>query len=43
MGIKFKSFVASFSSRTSSVKAKVILDGRQRNELFHLPSYLKAH
>jgi hypothetical protein len=30
MGIKGKSFVASFSSRTSSAKSKVIPDGRKR-------------
>jgi hypothetical protein len=36
MGIKGKSFVASFSSRTSSSKSKVIPDGRQRKDLFHL-------
>jgi hypothetical protein len=35
MGIKGKNFVASFSSLTSS-KSKVILDGRKRNDLFHL-------
>jgi hypothetical protein len=36
MGIKGKSFVASFSLRTSSTKSKVIHDGRQRNNMFHL-------
>jgi hypothetical protein len=36
MGIKGKSYVASFSSRTSSAKSKVIPDGRKRNDLFHL-------
>jgi hypothetical protein len=36
MGIKGKSTVASFSSCTSSTKSKVIHDGRQINDLFHL-------
>jgi hypothetical protein len=36
MGIKGKSTVVSFSSPTSSSKSKVIPDGRQRKELFHL-------
>jgi hypothetical protein len=36
MGIKGKSFFASFSSRTSSAKSNVSLDGRQRNDMFHL-------
>jgi hypothetical protein len=36
MGIKGKSYVAIFGSRTSYEKSKVILDGRQRKELFHL-------
>jgi hypothetical protein len=36
MGIKGKSYVASFSSRTYSSKDNVILDGRKINDLFHL-------
>jgi hypothetical protein len=36
MGIKHKSFVASFISCTSFAKTKVILDGMKRKELFHL-------
>jgi hypothetical protein len=36
MGIKGKSYVASFSLRASFAKAKVITNGRQRNYLFHL-------
>jgi hypothetical protein len=36
MGIKGKYFVASFSSHTSYTNSKVIFDGRERNDLFHL-------
>jgi hypothetical protein len=36
MGIKGKSYVASFTSRTNSSKDIVIPDGRKRNDLFHL-------
>jgi hypothetical protein len=36
MGIKGKYYVASFNSHTSSMKSKVNLDGRKRNDLFHL-------
>jgi hypothetical protein len=36
MGIKGKSFVASFSLHTSSTKDNVILNGMQIKELFHL-------
>jgi hypothetical protein len=35
MGIKGKSYVASFGSRTSSSKDNIIPDGRQRKELFN--------
>jgi hypothetical protein len=36
MGIKGKSFVASFSSHTSSSKVNVIPHGRKRTKQFHL-------
>jgi hypothetical protein len=36
MGIKGKYYVASFNFHTSSAKSKVVLDRRQRKELFHL-------
>jgi hypothetical protein len=36
MGIKGKSYVASFSSRTSSAKSNVIPNGRKRKDMFHL-------
>jgi len=41
MSVKGKSYVASFISCTSSAKAKVIPNGRKRNDLFHLRVFSK--